>query len=70
MKLYKVNKNVEHNGKSYPKDGEIKESDEGFKDLLQAGHAEEVFPSKGSEGESEEKSEQPVEPKQSGKSKK
>jgi hypothetical protein len=40
--MYLVNKNINHNGKDYPKGSEIKSSDAGFKDLLGAGHLDEV----------------------------
>ena len=42
MKKYVMNKNVEHNGKPYSKGQEIKPSDEGFKSIVQAGHADEI----------------------------
>ena len=38
MKKHVVNKNIMHNGKPYVKDSSIKESDEGFKMLHDAGH--------------------------------
>ncbi len=34
-----MNKNVLHNGKSYPKDTEIKQGDSGFEELVEKGHA-------------------------------
>ncbi len=66
MKKYVMNKNVEHNGKPYPKGTEIKESDDGFKNLVQAGHADELEVS-GAKAESE-PSEQPEQPEKSEKS--
>jgi len=39
--MFVVNKNINHNGKSYAKDSEIKESDAGFKELLKSGHVNE-----------------------------
>jgi hypothetical protein len=40
MKLYKLNKNILHNGKTYAKDSFIKESDDGFKSIVANGHCE------------------------------
>ncbi len=54
-----MNKNVEHDGKSYPKGSEIKESDNGFKALTSVGHADEVESSE-PEKEVEAPIEQPV----------
>lgn len=39
--MYVMNKNVSHNGKDYPAGSEIKPGDEGFKELLKAGHVNE-----------------------------
>ena len=39
MKKYVMNKNVIHSGKAYSAGQEIRESDAGFKELVQAGHA-------------------------------
>lgn len=39
MKKYVMNKNVFHNKKNYPQGTEIVASDDGFKELVQAGHA-------------------------------
>jgi hypothetical protein len=49
MKKYVMNKHVEHNGKKYVKDSEIKESDDGFKSIVEAGHAKEFSFSEASE---------------------
>lgn len=42
MKTYKMNKNVEHNGKPYPLGMEIKEGEANCKLLVEAGHASEI----------------------------
>lgn len=39
---YVMNKNVVHNGKSYPKATEIEEGSEGFNELKEAGHVDEL----------------------------
>ncbi len=39
MKKYMMNKNVLHNGKMYASGTELVEGADGFKDLVQAGHA-------------------------------
>ena len=40
MKRYLMNKNVDHNGKKYAKGVEISKGDEGFEEIIQAGHAD------------------------------
>lgn len=40
MKKYLVNKDIDHDGKLYKKGSEIKEGDKGFKEILNAGHAQ------------------------------
>jgi hypothetical protein len=42
MKAHIMNKNVEHNGKMYAKGSAIKESDEGFKEIVGKGHAQSI----------------------------
>lgn len=62
MKKFLMNKNVEHNGKSYAKGSEIKEGEPGFKDIVQAGHAVAVEDKAEIKVEQEEKPEQPQKP--------
>lgn len=38
--MFVVNKNIIHNGKSYPKDTEIKKTDDGFDELIKTGHVD------------------------------
>jgi len=57
MKFYKMNKNVEHNGKLYAKGQEIKPSDAGFKEIVDKGHAEVIEVSEKSEEPMQESSE-------------
>jgi hypothetical protein len=40
--MYIANKNLEHNRKEIKKGDEVKQSDAGFKDLLAAGHLDQV----------------------------
>lgn len=40
--MFKMNKNVEHNRKPYPKDSVIEENDENFAAFQSAGHVSEV----------------------------
>jgi len=55
--MFKVNKNINHNGRLYAAGSEIKPSDPGFKDLKAAGHVE------GEEAKASAPVEQPVEEK-------
>lgn len=57
-----VNKNLDHNGKLYAKGDEIKPSDPGFKELLQAGHANEVKEEAKAASEPEQKSVEQAKP--------
>jgi len=39
--MFLLNKNITHDGHSYPSGSEIKKSDSGFNDLLKSGHINE-----------------------------
>jgi hypothetical protein len=59
--MYVVNKNIEHNGKSYSKGSEIKKDDKGFDLLKQAGHVEALSEPKAEANEGSKQEEQSVE---------
>ncbi len=42
--MYLLNKNIDHNGKQYPKGCEIKKDDGNFAMLMNAGHVDEIKP--------------------------
>lgn len=66
MKKHVMNKNVHHNGKLYEKGKQIKESDEGFKAIVDKGHADAISfdeePASDEGGESQEQSSEPGQP--------
>lgn len=66
MKVHVLNKHVEHDGVKYAKGAQIKASDKGFKEIVQAGHTSEI--SFEPEADSEAKPFEPAKPE--GKSKK
>ncbi len=72
--MFLLNKNVLHNGKSYPKGSEIKKGDDGFEALVKNGHAEEAKSVAHAEGGSSEQpeagqsEEQPARPAKPGRS--